>query len=145
MPRTPETPPGECRPCLSLHKFHDVNGDGTWQVGEPTLPGIRFDVIEVDAPGDRRHNVATDGNGDLRLCWQGTTRVRIEELTRAAGGQWAQTGRVQRDVTVGGCGGVDLWVPNGRVSVPKTGGSPLVWWLQLWRDLIQALDRTAGR
>lgn len=55
---------------IAKHVWFDANGDGTQNVGEPSLPGVGITVLYAGADGvfgtadDESHSTTTDANGD---------------------------------------------------------------------------------
>jgi hypothetical protein len=139
-PKTPGTPPDSCTPGLIVRKFHDLDGDGQRQPGEPMLEGISFDITEVGS--DRTHNVTTGADGAVHMRFQGDTVVRIRELTRISG-MWAPPDALSQDVRLG-CETAEVWVPNAPVAPPNSGGgSPTTSWIErflgVWPDWVRQL------
>lgn len=115
---TPPTPPtpGECNPCLVIHKFHDLDEDGQHDPDEPALEGIRFDITA----GGKVYPLATGPDGIIRICFPEPVLVVVRELTRPSGGQWIITGAVPM-VWQLGCGTTDIWIGNAQIKPGKTG------------------------
>ena len=101
---------------MVIHKFHDLDGDGVHDTGEPPLAGIRFDI----RVGDRLYPETTDQDGIIRLQLPEPARVEIRELSRPSGGQWRRTGSTQT-VWQLDCGTTEVWIGNAQIRVPPSG------------------------
>jgi hypothetical protein len=100
-----------------LHKFNDLDSDGSPDTGEPPLVGIRFDI----RVGDEVYPVETDAQGMLRLCLPEGAEVSIDELVRASGGLWQMTTDRSRLKLRLHCGENAVWIGNAELQLPRTG------------------------
>jgi hypothetical protein len=99
-----------------IRKFHDMNGNGLVDPGEPLLAGVHFEFEE----GGRFHRRVTDNQGAATFCMDEPNGIVVRELARESGGQWQITTTVP-DVYVLTCPARELWVGNQEVGLPKTG------------------------
>lgn len=145
-PRTPkpterttifdEPEPWNCDASLVIHKFMDRDRDGRYDVGEPMLSDVPFDIVEVNATGgDRVHQRRTDAAGLITITFDHRAMVQVRELLREVGGLWTITTphrrldrswyiahRDQTTLTLE-CdeAPTELWVGNARPFLPETG------------------------
>jgi hypothetical protein len=83
------------------------------------LEGIPFDIIE----GGNTHHYVTDPAGNIRICFPGPTVVMVREQPRQVGGSWYTTTDHPSSQNLG-CAGLEMWIGNAQVSIPKTGRGP---------------------
>ncbi|MBI5404815.1 MAG: DUF11 domain-containing protein, partial [Candidatus Kerfeldbacteria bacterium] len=81
---------------LNGSKFNDLNGNGTWDQGEPGLVGWTIN-LDQDANGSVDATTVTDGNGDYSFANLGPGTYRLREVQQAG---WTQTSANPADVTV---------------------------------------------
>lgn len=128
--------PWVCDAGLVIHKFMDRDRDGVYDIGEPMLPGVPFDIIEVNATGgDRVHQRRTDDAGVITITFDHRALVQVRELLREMGGLWTistphrlldrswyiahhnqTTLALECDEAP-----IDVWVGNARPFLPETG------------------------